>query len=345
MKRCFLSLILLASLQEGLAQKLNRADRATLDNIQAHIGHLEGSRGGGWSAGTAEEGSATSYIIRQFERDGLRPHAANDSWLQPFEIDEGKTILPATCLVINGDSLRLFSDYTVVAFSANDEISSVVSAALAERGVPWFKDFREVIEGTENADEEQIRALIRKKAEHAAAQGASALLVYNTPLSDALFQKTDSSRTLNIPIVLISDSAGNKYLSDEPAVLDIHLKVALANKTKSGTNILGYVDNAADSIIIASAHRGDDTGTAALIELARLTGRLKPKKNNYLFIVYSGQENGVAGEQYYQTHPCVDPRRVSLSLRIGSTQTSEQKMKGLTMVKNGMALIQHKQSR
>lgn len=332
MKSCLLSFVLFACLSlNAPAQKLKRADRVTLSNIQAHLSKLRDGQAGG-----ASGGGSTSYVIRQFERDGLQPRGSNNSWLQPFEIDEGKTIQPGTCLVINGDSLRLFSDYTVAAFSANDEVSTIVSAALAEKGVPWFKDFREVTEGNKNPGAERLGELIRKKAAHAAEQGASALLIYNTPLSDALFKKMDSSQTLSIPILLIGDSAGRRYLSDESALLDLHLKVDLGHKRTSGVNLIGYADHAADSIVVTAAHLSDEAGTAALLELARLTGRLK-SKNNYLFIVYSGEENDEAGKAYYQAHPCVDPQKVRLRLHLDG---AGDEMKALGMVKDGINRIQ-----
>ena len=49
-------------------------------------------------------------------------------------------------------------------------------------------------------------------------------------------------------------------------------------------------------------HNGADdnaSGTAALIELARLLYNTKDRNNNYLFIAFSGEELGLLGSKYW----------------------------------------------
>jgi aminopeptidase YwaD len=56
-------------------------------------------------------------------------------------------------------------------------------------------------------------------------------------------------------------------------------------------------------------HNGADdnaSGTAALIELARMLKKSAPKNNNYLFISFSGEELGLFGSKYWLEHPTVD---------------------------------------
>lgn len=96
----------------------------------------------------------------------------------------------------------------------------------------------------------------------------------------------------------------------------------------TGRNVVGYLDNKANKTIIIGAHfdhlgygsegslhRGkvaihngaDDnaSGTAALIQLA---GILKKKDvdANFLFIGFSGEENGLWGSNYYSKNPTID---------------------------------------
>src|SRR5690606_4880395 len=120
------------------------------------------------------------------------------------------------------------------------------------------------------------------------------------------FDKMDSSETAAIPVIFITEKIMNKYISNESAVLDINLNIALEKKSTTSNNIIGYVNNGADSIIMATATLNDDTGVAALIELARLTGNIRSKSKNYLFIVYSGEQNGAYGSSYFNEHPCID---------------------------------------
>ena len=55
-------------------------------------------------------------------------------------------------------------------------------------------------------------------------------------------------------------------------------------------------------------HNGADdnaSGTAAIIELAKLLVPSKLKANNYLFIAFSGEELGLFGSKYFTEHPTV----------------------------------------
>ena len=44
---------------------------------------------------------------------------------------------------------------------------------------------------------------------------------------------------------VFSKAAAKKYLADESATLDIKLKVDIAEKKRSGNNVIGYLDNGA----------------------------------------------------------------------------------------------------
>ena len=89
----------------------------------------------------------------------------------------------------------------------------------------------------------------------------------------------------------------------------------IGEKKRTGHNVIGYIDNGAATTVILGAHfdhlgYGEDgnsmlrtgeklihngaddnaSGTAALIELARILKTSKAKNNNYLFIAFSGEE-------------------------------------------------------
>ena len=343
MKSCLSLLLILIVTHFSLsAQRLKRADRAIVSNIQAYTTTLASKEMQGRKAGTAGERSAALYIAKQFERGGLKPMGDANSWLQSFGIYDGTAILPFTKLEINGESLQLYRDYLPFAFSASGQTTSTVSVALSERGVPWFKDLKEITDGNENTNQGQIAELIREKAAHAADKGATALIIYNsTGENYAPFDKMDSSGTTAIPVVFITKKVMDKYISDESAVLDINLNVALEQKRRTSGNIIGYANNGADSIIVATSNLNDDTGVAALIELVRLTGNIRSKSKNYLFIVYSGEQNGTYGSTFFKKHPCIDLQKISYILNVSDIKAPEQKIKGLGLVKHSMDLIQN----
>jgi hypothetical protein len=108
---------------------------------------------------------------------------------------------------------------------------------------------------------------------------------------------------------------------------------------KTGHNVIGYLDNNATNTIVVGAHydhlgfggegslyRGeraihngaDDnaSGTAALIELARRLKNSGDKKNNYLFIAFSGEEKGLLGSNYFVKHPTIDLKKVNYMINM-----------------------------
>ncbi|HTL09830.1 MAG TPA: hypothetical protein VL307_16265, partial [Chitinophagaceae bacterium] len=78
------------------AQKLKKADKAVISNLEAHVGYLSDDKLEGRRAGSAGEKLATDYITAQWQAAGLIPKAENNSWLQAFDISDGKEISKET---------------------------------------------------------------------------------------------------------------------------------------------------------------------------------------------------------------------------------------------------------
>ncbi len=114
-----------------------------------------------------------------------------------------------------------------------------------------------------------------------------------------------------------------------------HAEVPSANDpTISGNNLVGFVDNGSDQIVVLGAHYdhlgyggegslytgpeeihngADDnaSGVSALLYLAEmLHDNPKAKKYDYLFLAFSGEEKGLWGSNYYVNHPTVDMKEV-----------------------------------
>lgn len=100
---------------------------------------------------------------------------------------------------------------------------------------------------------------------------------------------------------------------------------------KTCTNVVGFLDNGAINTIIIGAHYdhlglggsgsgslstevdeihngADDnaSGVAALLYIAEQLSKGKDKKNNYLFIAFSGEELGLFGSKHYADNPTID---------------------------------------
>ncbi len=328
----FLCLAVLTS-QFAVAQKIKKADKIILTNLQTHIAYLADDKLEGRRTGTTGEKLAYEYIIREFTKSGLTAKGDNGSFIQAFEVNEGLQINPSTHLFINGFDLELEKEYFPFIFSANTSVEAAPSIALRESGTVWFWDIKDKLEENKDNPHFDLTDAIKTKANDVAAKGATGLIIYNTSgIKDELkFEPKAKSERVKIPVLYVTESIKKKYLYDETATLDIKLKVDIGDKTRAGHNVIGFIDNGAANTIILGAHYdhlgyGEDhnslftgtkpqihngaddnaSGTAALIEISKLLRASKLKNNNYLFVSFSGEELGLFGSKYFTEHSPVN---------------------------------------
>lgn len=340
-KKSFILFFLFAAVVAD-AQKLKKEDKQLVTNLQQHIQFLADDKLEGRRTGTAGETAAANYISTQFKTIGLLPKGTND-YLQAFDVNEGKQISPTTFLTIDGKNLVLNKEFFPLIISPNVTIEALPSLALQEPSTPWFFNLKELLETNANNPHFDITESIIKSTKESAKRGATAIFLYNTSnREDGLqFDGKEKLEPVSIPVVYLTKDAVKKYLSDESATLDVKLKVDIADKKRSGTNVVGYIDNGAPTTVVLGAHydhlgRGEDnnsreiekkgqihngaddnaSGTAALIELARLLKNSKLKSNNYLFIAFSGEELGLFGSKYFTENPTLDLRNVNYMINM-----------------------------
>ena len=124
MKRIFWLLLLVSTIATAQKKKKAqiKADNLIITSLQSHIGFLADDKLEGRRTGSAGEKLAYEYISKKFEEAGLSPKGENGTYIQPFEVNEGKEINAATFLSINGFNLRLDTDYFPFTFSANGKV-------------------------------------------------------------------------------------------------------------------------------------------------------------------------------------------------------------------------------
>jgi len=124
---------------------------------------------------------------------------------------------------------------------------------------------------------------------------------------------------------------------------DPHKETSLINikndSAITGRNVMGYIDNKTENTIIIGAHYdhlgynqqnsltekkerqihngADDnaSGTAMMIDLARKLINSN-KKNNYLFIAFSGEEIGLLGSNYFTKNPTIDLSKINYMINM-----------------------------
>lgn len=329
MKNILIFLVLISHAATG--QRLKKSDKAIIENLRTEISYLASDKLEGRRTGTPGEKLAYGYLSAQFEKTGLIPKGDGNSFVQAFEINEGKQILPATHLMINGNSLETGKDFFPFIFSSNGSIKADASPAFQEKGMPWFLDIKEILGKNKNNPYFDLEDAIRKEAMGFEKKGASACIVFNSGKTDDELQFEGKSKipALKIPVIFITKNAAKKYLSDPSANLNIDMQAELGDKKRIGHNVIGYLDNGAAHTIIIGAHYdhlgyGEDhnslwtgkpeifngaddnaSGTALVLELAKIMKKSKLKKNNYLFICFSGEELGLYGSKYFTENPTV----------------------------------------
>lgn len=332
MKKAAIPIFLLALSFSAPAQKWKKEDKQTLTYLQQHVQFLASDKLEGRRTGTAGEAAAAQYIAEQFAAIGLQPKGVT-GFLQPFDVQEGKQVQPATFLTIDGKNLQLHREFFPLVTSSNGIVEALPSVALQEPKTPWFLDLKELLESNAHNPHFDLMNAVGTKAKEYKNKGANALFLYNSgSLKDGLtFDGRDRTENWGLPVVYLTKEAAKTYLHDDGATLDIKLKIDIGEKKRTGTNVVGYIDNSAASTIILGAHfdhlgLGEDgnsrevekrsqihngaddnaSGTSALIELARRLKSSKHKNHNYLFIAFSGEELGLYGSKYFTENAPVD---------------------------------------
>lgn len=297
-----------------------------ISNLKLHIGYLASDALEGRRTGTAGADGAMDYLVKQYQQLGIGPKGSS-GYLQKFEINEGLQIDPSTHFSVNNIQLKIEKDFFPLATSASVNISGNPAMALQEKGQPWFTDIKETLEENKNNPHFDIEAWIKKEATTAASKGATACILFNTGsvVDNILFNKNDKTEAFSIPVIYLTQS-GLQHFTDPSATLHIQLKVKIVEKKRPASNVAAFINNGAANTIVIGAHYdhlgfnedknaldtghvihngADDnaSGTAALLEIARLLQQKSPAHNNYLFLHFSGEELGLLGSKYWIENP------------------------------------------
>ncbi|MBX9784264.1 MAG: M28 family peptidase [Chitinophagaceae bacterium] len=357
MKQATIFLFAVTSFVFSYAQKLNKSDKLTLTNLRTHIMFLADDKLEGRRTGTKGEEMAYQYISNYFEKCGLEPKGSG-GWLQPFEVNEGKQILSSTLLILDGENFKLNKDFFPLAWSSNGSVEAVASPGLSETGSPWFWDLKDVLEQNQNNPHFDITTALHEKEKTAIQKGATALFIYNSSAikDNIAYEEKDRSAVSKIPVVYFNKSVSDKLVKDLSHTWDIKLKTEQGDKIRKGNNVVAYINNNASSTIILGAHfdhlgYGEDhnsrytgeqpaihngaddnaSGSAALMELARILKNNGSKKTNYLFIAFSGEELGLYGSKYFTDHPTISLTDVNYMINMDMVGRLNDSSKAITI--------------
>ena len=328
-------------------------DAVLKSNLKQHISILASDKFEGREPGTKGERLSYEYITQQFKNIGLLPKG-NKGYLQSFEFSAGTKNGVKNKLTIAGNNLKSDSEYYVLPYSAHKSTaegksikigSGLLSKELGRNDYEGMTDLKGRIAvmdyATPEADNPHSKwaeaSDLRKRIEIAVSKGISILIIYNS--NDSINNPNKNSEIkitpFAIPVVFVKSNDVTLLKNDQQVVIETDIEKIM----HSGHNVIGYIDNHAENIIVIGAHydhlgyggheslyRGeraihngaDDnaSGTSALIELARKLKGSSLNKYNYMFIAFSGEEKGLLGSNYFVKHPTIDLKKVNYMLNM-----------------------------
>lgn len=338
----YLIALFLVSCAASRSADKNREDAQLISHLQKHVHFLADDKLEGRRTGTEGELKAAEYISNEFRQIGLEPKGVG-GFYQPFSINDGKEIGAGTSAAIENRTLAVNTDFFPMSYSAAATLHALPSIALQESDMPWFFDLKDAITENKNNPHFDLSSFVHEKATAAQKKGATALIVYNTSAAEDGLKFDGSSKLpqLTIPVVYVRSDVAKQFFSDRSAMLDIKLKTDWAEKTRTGRNVIGYINNNEPTTVVIGAHfdhlgYGEDknsrytgtdlqihngaddnaSGTAALIEMARLLKSSTLKNNNYLFIAFSGEELGLYGSKYFTQNATIPLNRVNYMINM-----------------------------
>ena len=348
MNRSLLVLSFMIAATAGFAQKTKPraaadvAESPLIVNLKKHIGYLASDALEGRRTGTAGEAKTVTYIADQYKKYGIKPMGDNGTYVQTFDINEGREIKPATWLKAGNNKLAVTEDYFPFAFSANGKIAGTANYLNAKPKHLFFFDIKDYIDSSRLNPHYDLMHEIRGTVSDAVAYGATAVLLYNTSTSgDSLqFSARDKADAAAIPVIFLT-AAGHKKLKEGSLISG---NIELGDKTRKGHNVVAYIDNGVATTVVLGGHLdhlgyGEDhnsrntgapaihngaddnaSGTCAVVELSRILKEKSAspayKANNYLFINFSGEELGLYGSKYYTEHPTTDLTKVNYMINM-----------------------------
>lgn len=362
MKRLAFILFLFLSTAATYGQKLKKSEQIVVNDLKESIYFLADDKLEGRRAGSEGERKAAEYIIEKFKSYGIQPMGDNGSFKQAFPINEGRKILGATTLVLNGATIDT-SSYFPLTFSSEGVVRGMAAPAIHESGEPWFVDLSFLLSENAKNPHFDLEEQLKKEANAYKLKGATAIAFYTSGPADPdlFFDGHSRQERLSIPVIYIRKQTAAKYLISRDDFVNLSLNIATAESSRTGYNVIGYIDNGAPNTIVIGAHYdhlgygqdhnslwagapqihngADDnaSGTALIIEAAKALKVQSHKRksafkdNNYLLMCFSGEELGLYGSKFFTEHPTIPLESVNFMINCDMVGRLNNDTKGITV--------------
>ena len=323
-----------------------KAVEPSAERLQKDVSYLASDALEGRRTGTRGANDASRYIADEFSRLKLRRSLQSFPYVAGVELGKGNALTfgPNQALQVGVDWLPLGFSTNAKVVSAPVSVGYGITASELNHddyagGIAKGK-IAMATQGSPDGDNPHGRFFavegVRWKAVAARNAGASALIVVAREAdfkSDRLAKLTYDNQggDAGIPVVLVSRQGLEKIQGSS----EISLSTDVVRKEVPAYNVIGVLEGSDpvlknEAIVIGahydhlgyggegsgslapdstSIHHGADdnaSGTAGVLELARIFSAQRPRlKRTLIFIAFGGEEEGLLGSNYYVNHPLV----------------------------------------
>jgi aminopeptidase YwaD len=309
--------------KKEVAKNNDAASEETVKQLRADIGYLASDQLEGRRTGTKGEALAGMYIEKRMANIGLMPFGT--TYRRPFKFEWGKELTPEIRLTIAGKYVSVPEDAFPAAFSAAGKDDNYVLPESTESNSPWLISLYETEQDANNPHFDWEKETFNR-ARKAFERGATSVLFYDkfgSKYAPKYTKRTDYEN-LEIPVLILGKKVYDQYIKDMKVMQPVFMNITFRKEFRSGTNIVGYINNNAAYTAIIGAHydhlgygedgnsrsvdgvkmihNGADDNASGVAAMLALAGKLKQaqyKKYNYLFIAFSAEELGLLGSKAF----------------------------------------------
>jgi aminopeptidase YwaD len=291
--------------------------------LRADINYLASDALEGRLTGTNGEMLAGTYIQKRMAQIGLLPYGK--SYNRSFKFERGSELSPEVRFSINNRFISVPEDAFPAGYAVGGKDENYVLPDSKEAGSPWVIPLYETENDAKNPNYNwEVESY--KKAKAATERGATSVLFYDnygSKFFPAYKKAVFAGERLNIPVLLVSKKIYDLHITNMKVMQPVLINIAYKKLYKSGTNVMGMINNNATQTVIIAAHydhlgNGTDffdtksnskaiyngandnaSGVAAMLALANKLKQLPVKKYNYLFIAFSAEEYGALGSRAF----------------------------------------------
>lgn len=311
----------------------------------AHVRYLADDQLQGRAVGTEGARCAARYVAAHFESFGLEPAGGEGNYFQSFPIRNGSEMGTDNGLVVAGTSFTVGTDWLPSGFSASTSVEGELvfgGYGLSSPGSEEDRYARMDITGKvvvlEWGDPDAPHGVSMRGDPHfkgtvMAGRDAAAAIILAPAGMPLPTLDTETRAALAIPVAIVAGARADEVRSAAEAGSSVSISTDVSPRRIDAWNVVGVLPGSdpalRDEYVIIGAHHdhlgmggegsldpdsreihngADDnaSGTAALIEIARMMAEGPRPARSVLFMTFTGEERGLWGSAHFVADPTID---------------------------------------